>query len=153
MRIRNCNRSDVAAMRSFIQNLSPLDLHSAFTYWTIFEYFGDLCFLAEMETTGQILGIVTGIVSSVKRDTCYLWQLGVNPTFRRTSCAYQLIECLVDAARRKGCNALQFSIEPSNKLSFNTANRFAERRGLSLSVVGKVEFYDPAYKKNTHETL
>lgn len=153
MQIRNCTTADVATIRDFVRKTPPLDLHSAFTYWTMFEYFRDLCFVAEVKSREQPMGFITGLVSTIKPNTCYLWQLGVAPKFRFTSCASTLIGHLIHAAKTKGCSALQFSIEPSNKLSLNTAKRFAQRRNLSLHIVGNVEIYDSVETKRTYEIL
>ncbi len=153
MQIRNCTTADVATIRNFVSKTPPLDLHSAFTYWIMFEYFRDLCFVAEVKPVEQLMGFITGLVSTSRRNTCYLWQLGVVPTFRMTSCASILIEHLVHAAKTRRCDALQFSIEPSNKLSLNTARRFAQRRNLPLSIVGDVEIYDSVENKRAYEIL
>ena len=45
MIIRKCTVEDVDILRRFVDECKPLELHTPFTYWTLFNYFSNLCFL------------------------------------------------------------------------------------------------------------
>jgi L-2,4-diaminobutyric acid acetyltransferase len=153
MKIRNCKVSDVGNIRSLVNSMPPLDLHSEFSYWVLIQYFPDLCFVIEEDEDSNIVGFISGVIGSVDSSICYLWQLGVLPKYRRTAYASKLIESLVASAKKLRCRGIQFSISPNNRLSFNTAKRFAERNGLLINEIGEVRFEDPISKSTTYELL
>ena len=76
MIIRNCTVEDVDRVRRFVDACKPLELHTSFTYWAIFNYFSNLCFL--MIEDEKLIGFISGIRSSLDKDAVYLWQIGVS---------------------------------------------------------------------------
>ncbi len=152
MQIRSCSIDDVAAVRAFVKANPPLDLHSAFTYWVLFSYQNDLCFLMEDEA-GRIIGFVSGVTSSRDPGACYLWQLAVDAAHRRSAVAHRLTAEFHDAACRLGCRRIQFSIDPANAPSLNAAHRFAAKRGLDMKKVSVVSIHDSIDFIDVHEDV
>jgi L-2,4-diaminobutyric acid acetyltransferase len=151
MDIRNCRETDVDEIRKFVKHSKPLDLHTVFTYWTLFKYFGDTCFVLEKE--GRIIGFISGLLCSNQPDTLYLWQIGIDPDYRGNRYAEILIKRVVAAARAKGCKGLQITIAPENRSSYRLFSRFALEQKLTMDKAGAVDIFDSLTKKKTFENL
>lgn len=152
MRIRPCTAEDVDAVRTFVRANPPLDLHSAFSYWVLFSYQNDLCFVME-DDDGRLVGFVSGVTSAHDRGICYLWQLAVDSALRRSAIAHQLTAEFHAAARRLGCTRIQFSIDPANVPSLSAAQRFAAKYGFAMKKVSAVSFRDSIDGVDVHEDV
>lgn len=151
MDIRNCRETDVDKIRKFVKRSKPLDLHTVFTYWTLFKYFGDTCFVLEKE--GRIIGFISSLLSSNQPDTLYLWQIGIDPDYRGNRYAEILLKRVVEAARAKDCKGLQVTIAHENRSSYRLFSRFALEQGLTMDKTGAVDIFDSLTKEKTVEDL
>ena len=151
MDIRNCREADVDEIRKFVKCSKPLDLHTAFTYWTLFKYFGDTCFVLEKE--GRIIGFISGLLSSSQHGILYLWQIGIDPDDRGNRYAEILLKRMVEAARAKDCNGLQVTIAPENRSSYRLFSRFALEQGLAMDKTGAVDIMDSLKNEKIFEDL
>jgi len=151
MDIRNCRETDVDEIRKFVKHSKPLDLHTAFTYWTLFKYFGDTCFV--LEKKGRIIGFISGLLSSNQPNTLYLWQIGIDPDYRGNRYAEILLKRVVEAARAKDCKGLQITIAPENRSSYRLFSRFALEQGLAMDKTGAIDIFDSLTKEKTIENL
>lgn len=151
MDIRNCRETDVDEIRKFVRRSKPLDLHTVFTYWTLFKYFGDTCFVLEKD--GRIIGFVSGLLSSSQHGMLYLWQIGIDPDYRGNRYAEILLKRVVEAARAKDCKGLQVTIAPENRSSYRLFSRFALEQGLPMDKTGAVDIFDSLKKEKTFEDL
>ncbi len=141
VQLRNCTPADVEGIARFIASCPPLDLHTSFTYWVTFEYWGDLCFAARLG--GRIVGYASAIGSGRDGEVLYLWQVGVADELRSTGLGRRLIESVADAGRRRGFRELQVSIAPGNEASFRAFSGFATSLGQPLERAGEVSFAEP----------
>ncbi len=153
--IRKCTPDDVDKVRSLVSNIPPLDLHSAFTYWVLFYYFDHLCYLVECkkDQTIQCCGFISGIIPSGRNEICYLWQLGVHKEYRNKRLEQLLINAFVSSALCLGAKKLQFSIDPQNFASLNTAIRNAFRSGNEIKKIDTICFKDSLIEKDTFEDI
>ena len=149
MRIRSCHEGDLDAIRKFVDFCRPLDLHTPFTYWVLLHFFGSTCFV--MEEEGKLIGFVTAMTGSDREGVCFLWQIGVDPSYRGKHHADRLIERVVEVATAKGCRAVQVTIAPENKESFSLFSRVAAQRGLAMKRIGVVDFIDSLTGKRVFE--
>lgn len=151
MDIRNCREEDVDEIRKFVKRSKPLDLHTVFTYWNLFKYFGDTCFVLEKE--GRIIGFVSGIVSSSQPGKFYLWQIGIDRDYRGKRYAEILLKRVVETAKSKKCHGIQVTIAPENRSSYRLFSRFALEQGLPMGKTGTVDIFDSVTKRKTFEDL
>lgn len=152
-RIRNCEQADVVQVRQLVAEMPPLDVHSAFTYWTLFTYSRDLCYLAISYPDGIPRGFVSGVISSSDRTIGYLWQLGVHKSERDRSLSRVLVHTFIASARQLGIKRLQLSIDPANIRSRNLFKRMVYRLQVPLVPISEINFIDTLDGRRTHEIL
>ena len=145
MQIRQCTQEDISAVQKFNSTCSPLAVHTGYTYWILYRYFAESCFV--MEENGAIVGLVSGMKSSTHPDVFFLWQIGVARELRGKKLSYLLLEKIEEVAKRLNCRRMQFTIESDNDESLSMFQGFARKRGVELSAIGKAEF--PHSKLNT----
>jgi L-2,4-diaminobutyric acid acetyltransferase len=148
--LRQCTSSDVAQIVRFVAECPPLDVHSSFTYWVTFQYWGEMCFVASAGE--RIIGYVSALGSGHSSDVFYLWQIGVSEDRRSTGLAQRLVAAVTKAGRGRGFREMQVSIAPENESSLRTFTRFATSLGKTLDQCGDVSFVDPSGNP-VHEDL
>lgn len=151
MQIRNCKQDDIQKVRHFVSLCKPLGVHTGYTYWMLFHYFGESCYL--MEENGVPIGYVSGMKSNTFKDVFFLWQIGVAQEFRGKGYSYLLLEKVVEAAKKLGCKTMQFSIEPDNEASFKTFSGFAKKNNLKMATLGEIKYPHSIRETMEQETL
>ncbi|KYC53386.1 MAG: Acetyltransferase (GNAT) family protein [Candidatus Methanofastidiosum methylothiophilum] len=151
MIIRKCTVEDIDSLRIFVNECKPLELHTPFTYWTLFNYFSNLCFLILDEE--KVIGFISGIRSSVDKDTVYLWQIGVSKEYRGKKYASLLIDHFIKAVSDLDCNKIQVSISPENESSYNAFAKYTKENSFSFFKIGEVKYQDQLSGKDEFEIL
>ncbi|MEN6379478.1 MAG: GNAT family N-acetyltransferase [Methanofastidiosum sp.] len=151
MIIRNCTVEDVENVRKFVNACKPLELHTPFTYWTLFNYFSNLCFL--MIEGEELIGFISGIRSSLDKDVVYLWQIGISKEQRGKNYALLLIDHFIKAVIDMDCNKIQVSISPENQASYNTFVKYAKKNSYTFAKIGEVKYNDQLSDKKEYEIL
>ncbi len=151
MEIRTCKEDDIAKVRHFVSLCKPLGVHTGYTYWMLFRFFGESCFL--MEENGKFIGYVSGMKSNTFPHVFFLWQIGVAQERRGKSYAYHLLEKVVEAAKGLGCTAIQFTIEPDNEASLGAFSGFAQKHNLKIHAQGKIHYPHSVKETIEEETI
>jgi len=151
MIIRNCSEEDVDKIRIFVSECKPLDLHTSITYWTLFKYFPNLCYV--MLENDKVIGFVSGLRSSLEKDVVYLWQIGINKEHRGKSYASTLIEYFIKSAINLNCNKIQFTIAPENESSYNAFLKYSKEHSYPISKMGEAKYYDSLTDNNYFEIM
>ena len=151
MIIRNCTVGDVDRVRRFVDTCKPLDLHTPFTYWALFNYSSNLCFI--IEENEDVIGFVSGIRSSVEKDIVYLWQIGVSKDQRGKNYSSVLIENFIGSVSSLNCNKIQVSIDLNNEASYNTFLKYTKEHSYNFKKVGEVKYRDTLTDKNEYEIM
>ena len=151
MMIRKCTVEDVDSLRIFVNECKPLELHTPFTYWAIFNYFSNLCFLMIEEE--KIIGFISGVRSSLDKDIVYLWQIGISKDYRGKNYAFLLIDHFIKAVIGLDCNKIQVSISPENQSSYNAFTKYTKENSFSFVKIGEVKYYDQLSDKKEYELL
>lgn len=136
---RRATSGDASLLRSLAQRCPPLDVHTHYTYWTITEYFGDLCAVAEVD--GTPVGFATAVL---RGDRGLLWQVGVLPAYRTQGVGSALLTLVAARLEEHGVRRLEVSIAPDNVASHATLFRLAEDRGVEVVHQGDVDLHDLA---------
>jgi len=151
LQIRNCKPDDILTVRRFVSLCKPLGVHTGYTYWMLFNYFGDSCFL--MEENGVPIGYISGMKSSTFKDVFFLWQIGVAAEFRDRGYAYLLLEKAMEAAKRLDCKVMQFSIESASEVGYKAISGFAKRNNLKMSALGEIKYPHSVRETIEQDTL
>lgn len=140
MEIRPMKEKDIAQIRELVSFCKPLDLHTAFTYWILSEYFSNTCLV--LEDKASIVGYTAGLKSSAKKGIFYLWQIGLMPEYRGKGFFDLLLDKVIGEIKKMGCHFLEFSVLSDNYQSINAFSRYAKNKGLPIKKRGSLNFYD-----------
>lgn len=151
MEIRPMKEKDIAQIRELVNFCKPLDLHTAFTYWILAKYFNNTCLVLEDKKT--IVGYAGGMKSSAKKEVFYLWQIGLLPKYRGTGFFGLLLDKVMEAAKKSGCNTLQFSVLSDNYQSIAAFSSYAKKKGIPLIKKDSLKFYDSIEKQEFEEDI
>lgn len=134
--LRECTPADIDYVIRFVESCAPLEVHTSFTYWVTFEYWGHLCRVALVGN--RVVGYVSAIGSGRVRDVLYVWQVGVAQEFRGQGLAQRLLSEVVTAGRANGFRKAQVSIAGDNEASLKAFERFAREQKQRLERCGEV---------------
>lgn len=113
--IRRAREKDYRDVHRFVSRCPPLECYPEHVYKILFRYQGDSCFIAR--TGDTIVGFVTLLACRDRRDTFFLWQIGVVPAVRGKGIGRRILREAVRRVRRKGCRRIEVTIEPENQPS------------------------------------
>lgn len=89
--------TDGARMHNFVQTHGGLELNSAYAYLLICERFSHCCLVAEAGE--HLAGFVLGVTSPARPDVLFIWQIGVDPLYRKHGLGASMLETLLDRTR------------------------------------------------------
>lgn len=151
MDIRTCKETDIATVRHFVSLCKPLGVHTGYTYWMLFRFFGESCFV--MEENGKAVGYISGMKSDTFPYVFFVWQIGVAQECRGKGYSYLLLEKAATAAKQLGCTALQFTIEPDNEASLGAFRGFAQKKNLKIHALETIHYPHSVRETIEEETI
>ncbi len=140
MTIRNCTPADIDQVRQLVNICKPLGLHRKGTYWVLFTYFNDSCFVLEKDK--KIVGFISGLKSTSQKGVFHIWQIGVLQLHRGQGHAYRLLTKILARAKELKCDKIQFTIEVDNDKSLGLFTKFAQKNHLSIKKLYHISYYD-----------
>ncbi len=149
MNIRNCTPGDIDQVRQLVNVCKPLGLHRKGTYWVLFTYFNDSCFVLEKDK--KIIGFISGMKSTSQEGVFHIWQVGVFVTHRGQGHAYKLIEKILQRAKELGCSKVQFTIEVGNDKSLGLFTKYAKKNHIPMKKLYHIGYYDSLSKERENE--
>lgn len=134
--MRRPTSEDGAAMWQLVKDTGVLDLNSAYLYLMMGRYMGGTCIVAEQKIKGktQMLGFVMGFIPPHKRDTYFLWQVGVSSAARGKGLATRMIRQLLKMPACQHIRRIETTITPSNTASRKLFQGVARRLNAPLKV-------------------
>lgn len=130
MSIRRPEKRDGQAMFGLARACPPLDVNSEYAYFLVADSFADTCVLAEID--GKTAGFVTAFVPPRKKDTLFVWQVGVAGHARGHGIAGRMLSELM---RRPSCRDVRYmetTVTSSNEASSRLFQGFARTNGCEL---------------------
>lgn len=127
--IRTTTARDATTAREIVLESGALEPNSAYAYAMLFTELADTCRVAVR--CGEVLGFVLALVPPTRRDTVFVWQIGV----RRSARGRGIGQSLLDAAASGPSGPFRYleaTVAPSNGPSRALFGAFAARRGASL---------------------
>ncbi|MCA9395700.1 MAG: diaminobutyrate acetyltransferase [Candidatus Omnitrophica bacterium] len=112
---RSPKTSDAAVIAGMVRESKVLDPNSDYSYLLLCSHFSDTCLIAE-GAEGPA-GFVTGYTVPKHNDTLFIWQIYVEPVYRRTGLGISMIEALLEKQIPQGICYIEATINPSNKSS------------------------------------
>jgi L-2,4-diaminobutyric acid acetyltransferase len=148
-KIRELSIVDAATLQKLTNQCQPLLINDIYVNIFLAKYFENTCFL--LKNSGEAVGFVSGLRSTVEPTIFFLWQLGIIPKLRGKGLSTLLIEKVVKAAQDLGCHRIQFSIAPGNEQSLRAFTTFSTKCGWIMKVIEEQKYQDPLSGKQGHE--
>ncbi|MCF7916878.1 MAG: GNAT family N-acetyltransferase [Candidatus Omnitrophica bacterium] len=118
MIIREVRDGESAKVLRLVKNCKPLEVYPAHIYKIIFRYFQELCIVAESDD--QVIGFAMGFSAQNPKQTCFLWQIGVNPQIQAKGIGKKLVSYFEEKVKKLGYNRIELTVDleniPSQKL-------------------------------------
>lgn len=155
IKIRNPDEEEFLDVYNFISNCKPLENYSEHFYKIILRYFGNTCFVAELDD--KIIGFIMNLVSQNDKETLFLWQIGVSLEHRNKKIGKKLLKETEKTAKEIGCKRIELTIDPENRLSQNLFQKngyinISSKERKIIKVMGKTAVKD-YYKPGRHFIL
>lgn len=132
--------ADTDAIHQIVAALAPLTHHTWYTYWTEITCFGNSCFKALDDETGEIVGFITSHpIATTPTLEWFCWQIGVTKEYRQQGIAITLLEHVIATALLAGASRLQFTIEPGNDASLTTFQHLSREKGFNITQLEELE--------------
>lgn len=160
LRLNTAGEANYLKVYDLVRRCPPLEIYPAHLYKILIRFFGDNCYVAHKD--GQLIGWVMGFISTVKPDTYFLWQIGIDSEMQGTGLGTKLLKFLENDLRAKNCRRIELTIDPENIPSRKLFNKNGYRNcsrdeGAPTTIVNGLEsiidYYNPGrhfmlYEKN-----
>ena len=133
MRIRNVQLSDLADLDAISEETEFLGSEYRYIHWALARYFGETSFA--VEDSNRVVGFIF-CVPTARADTLFVWELAVSKRYDGKLRGRDLFERAIQFAIDRGFERVEFSIDPSNRITINTIGRALSRRGLVMVKIG-----------------
>jgi len=110
--IRKATQEDFLEVHSFTAESPLMENYPEHVYKIILRYFGDYCFIAK--DSGQIIGLIMGIVPQGFPGTYFLWEIGVSPSYKRQGIGGKLVREVESELRKLAFKRIEVTIDPVN---------------------------------------
>ncbi|HKK12625.1 MAG TPA: diaminobutyrate acetyltransferase [Flavobacteriaceae bacterium] len=124
--IRKPQINDGKDIWKLVKRIGNLDLNSEYCYFMTADLFSDHCAIVADEDSQELLGFALCIVKPEKKDTLFVWQIGVDQRAQGNGLAKKMINFIVDNQDHK-LSYIQATVTDDNKSSralFSSIARF-----------------------------
>jgi diaminobutyrate-2-oxoglutarate transaminase len=152
LKFRRPTAADGAAMWRLVRDGGELDLNSAYAYLMMGEWFAKTCLIAEgrgSDGRARLAAFVMGFIPPERRDTLFVWQIGVDPAYRGRGVGGRLIGELMARAPRE-VRHLEATVTSSNGASEALFRGYARRQNCHCAVTPL--FPAKSFPEGGHET-
>jgi len=136
--LRSVTAQDAVLLHSLARACPPLGVHTHYTYWVQAAFFGQECFVLELD--GRPVGFITSVTAG---DRQLIWQIGVLQEHRGRGYSRLLIDAVLRTAVMRGRTEVEFSIAPGNDASLAAFRGYAEKEHLEMVEAGSLRLTDP----------
>lgn len=127
---RKPEASDGFALHQLVAASPPLDLNSIYSYYLLSDHFRDSCVVAECQ--GQLAGFLSAYLIPSRPKTLFIWQVAVAREQRGRGVASLMVEALLARFAKAQLQAIEATVNPSNRASRALFERLARQRGSPL---------------------
>jgi L-2,4-diaminobutyric acid acetyltransferase len=132
--------TDGAAMHALASACPPLEANTCYAYLLLCTHFAESCLMAEDESGP--LGYIAGYRVPDRRDTLFVWQIGVHERGRGQGLGARMLHALLGIPANRGMKHLETTVAPDNAPSQRLFRSFAEALGASC---GEQDFFEPSH--------
>lgn len=128
----NARAEDGSEMWSLVRESKVLDLNSPYSYLMMGKFFTNTSFIAR--SNEKLAGFVTAFQLPKKQDTLFVWQIGVEESFRGKGLGSQLLRQLLQQNIGEDVCYLEATISPSNIASQSLFRGIAKQLKTSCEI-------------------
>ncbi|TMW71284.1 diaminobutyrate acetyltransferase [Alteribacter natronophilus] len=122
---------DGAAMWELVKD-STLDLNSPYKYLMMCKFFSETCVTAKVDD--RLAGFITAFIPPEADDTVFVWQVGVDPSYRGRGIAGRMLSELMSRDICRQVRYLEATVTPTNEASDSLFKGYARRSGVHCDV-------------------
>ncbi|WP_025273702.1 diaminobutyrate acetyltransferase [Haloglycomyces albus] len=121
---------DGPTLWQLVLDAGNLDVNSRYAYLLWCRDFADTTIVARHGD--QIAGFITGYIRPDSPQTYFVWQVAVNPAFRRLGLALRMLDNVYERLGRNQIRFIETTVTPDNKASLRLFASFAEAHDADL---------------------
>lgn len=130
--IRRPTVQDAAEIWRLVRDSHVLDTNSCYAYLLICREFSATSLVAV--GGDRVLGFVIGFIPPSRRETVFVWQVGVRADARRTGLGKALLRHLVDVDACRSVRFVEATVTPTNTSSLRLFQSLAEDLSAEFAV-------------------
>lgn len=130
--VRKPTKQDGASMWRLVRDSGGLDLNSAYAYVMMADMFPDTCAVAY---AGEVLaGFIMGYRKPSEQNTLFIWQIGVDLSYRGKGVGRTLLEELLAREESASVRFVEATVGPNNMASKALFLGLAARRQAGCTI-------------------
>lgn len=137
---------DGSAMWELVNN-STLDQNSPYKYLMMCKYFSETCVVAKFNN--KTVGFITAFIPPQRSNVVFIWQIGMDPSYRGNGIASEMLNTLVDRESCKYVCYMEATVTPSNDASKSLFKGFARKHNTNCEI--KEGFAEDLFPSEEHE--
>jgi|tagenome__1003787_1003787.scaffolds.fasta_scaffold20904084_3 hypothetical protein len=154
--LREARPSDVGRAMEMVKTSPWLSLHTEHTYWILFNFGRRYVVVADVPGRGPI-GFISGMRSTFDPELLFVWQLVVDPDYRGSRVAWDLLSELTDGVGAEdGCTYWNTAMETTNEPLMASLTKWLEKTDRVWAPQEEIVYESPAPDGGTrtvNETL
>ena len=137
MEITNLKRDNIPTVVELLAQGQPFVLpHHKYVYWIMEEYFPSSNYVLSIEN--KIIGFICAL-PSIDKQCYFIWQLVVDVDYKGKGVATLLVNRIIEEAKLRAMNKLEFSISSSNNASYKLFERIANEHHSHLKTIDELK--------------
>lgn len=139
--------SDGSAISACVHDCPPLEPNSVYAYVLFCNDFAESCVVAR--DAAGVVGFVIGYPPPPRRNTVFVWQIGVHPRARGHGLGRRMLKFLANTSTTGGIQYVEATVAPSNCTSRRMFEGFAQSCGAEFTIAP--HFEASIFGARTHE--
>jgi len=124
-------KNDAKHIYKLVKDTKVLDLNSEYLYLLQSTHFKETCIVAKVEA--QIVGFVSGYIKPNAPHTLFIWQVGVDSTYRGNDIAGKMLRGLLAYENLQNITTIETTISPSNQASQRVFTKLTQSLDASIT--------------------
>ncbi|MDA3852565.1 MAG: GNAT family N-acetyltransferase [Spirochaetaceae bacterium] len=135
--VREFCETDIQKVMKLLNKSKPYVLaHHEYIYWMLSSFHSETSYV--YVESDSIIGFLGGM-QSIQESSVFIWQICVDPEYRRKNIAMELLSELDKLLINKNIENIQLSITRGNSASLKLFKKFTLRKSLQLQFIKTVE--------------
>ena len=130
--LRHPTVADAPYVAALAGRCPPLERNSGYAYVLMCSHFAESSVIAKHH--GETIGFAFGYLVPSRPDTLFIWQIGVDPSFRGKGAGVLMLRSLIAREALANVRYVEATVGPSNGASLALFQRFAEQTKSAIAI-------------------